>query len=106
GGHGHMNLRSALIQSCNIFFYQGGLKVGPEAITRYARAFWLGTPPGADLGRERPGLVPTVGPARGRQARGWQAGDTVNISIGQGRPLGTPLPVERMVGGRAHRRGG
>src|SRR5687767_1190856 len=65
GGHGHVNLRSALIQSCNIFFYQGGLKVGAEAITRYARAFGLGAPPGADLGGEKPGLVPTVGPSRG-----------------------------------------
>jgi penicillin-binding protein 2 len=97
GGHGHVNLRSALIQSCNIFFYQGGLKVGPEAITRYARAFGLGAPPGTDLGGEKPGLVPTVGPARGRQARGWQAGDTVNISIGQGRLLVTPLQVARMM---------
>jgi len=97
GGHGHVDLRSALIRSCNIFFYQGGLKVGPEAITRYARAFGLGTPPGADLGGEKPGLVPTVGPARGRQARGWQAGDTVNISIGQGRLLVTPLQIARMM---------
>ena len=46
GGHGHVNLRSALVQSCNIFFYQAGSRSGPEAIARYARAFGLGAPPG------------------------------------------------------------
>jgi len=97
GGHGHVDLRSAVIHSCNIFFYQAGLKVGPEAITRYARAFGLGAPTGVDLGGEKPGLIPVVSPARGRSGRGWQAGDTVNISIGQGRLLVTPLQVARMM---------
>ena len=97
GGHGHVDLRSALVQSCNVFFYQAGLKVGPEAILRYARAFGLGALTGADLGGERPGLIPVLPPARPRPARGWQAGDTVNISIGQGRLLVTPLQVARMM---------
>ena len=97
GGHGHVNLRSALIHSCNIFFYQAGLKVGPEAIVRYARAFGLGAPPETDLGGEKSGLVPMVAPPRSRQARSWQAGDTVNISIGQGRLLVTPLQIARMM---------
>jgi penicillin-binding protein 2 len=97
GGHGHVDLRSALIHSCNVFFYQAGLKVGPAAIVRYARAFGLGAPPETDLGGEKPGLVPMVTPPRSRQARGWQAGDTVNISIGQGRLLVTPLQIARMM---------
>ena len=98
GGHGHVNLRSALVQSCNIFFYQSGLKVGAEAIVRYARAFGLGSLPDTELGGEKPGLVPMVAaPARSRRARGWQAGDTINISIGQGRLLVTPLQIARMM---------
>ncbi len=97
GGHGHVDLRSALIHSCNIFFYQAGLKVGPEAVVRYARAFGLGAATGADLGGEKPGFIPVVSPPRQRQGRGWQAGDTVNISIGQGRLLVTPLQVARMM---------
>lgn len=97
GGHGHVDLRSALIHSCNVFFYQAGLKVGPEAITRYARAFGLGSPTGAELGSEKPGLIPFVSPSRGRHGRGWQAGDTVNISIGQGPVLVTPMQVARMM---------
>ena len=58
GGHGHVDLRASLVHSCNIFFYQAGLKVGPEAIVRYARAFGLGAPTGTDLGSEKPGLIP------------------------------------------------
>ena len=97
GGHGHVDLRSALVQSCNIYFYQSGLKVGAEAIVRYARAFGLGSLPQTELGGEKPGLVPMVAPARSRRARNWQAGDTINISIGQGRLLVTPLQVARMM---------
>jgi penicillin-binding protein 2 len=97
GGHGHVDLRSALVQSCNIFFYQAGLKVGPEAIARYARAFGLGAPSGIDLGSEKPGLVPFAEWRRHRSVRGWQAGDTINMSIGQGQLLVTPLQVARMM---------
>jgi penicillin-binding protein 2 len=94
GGHGHVDLRAAIVHSCNIFFYQAGLKVGPEAIARYARAFGLGAPAGIDLGAEKPGLIPSPD---GTRRRGWSAGETVNISIGQGKVLVTPLQVARMM---------
>jgi penicillin-binding protein 2 len=97
GGHGHVDLRSALVHSCNIFFYQAGLKVGPEAITRYARALGLGVAPGTELGNEKAGLIPFVDWKHRRGGRGWQAGDTVNISIGQGPILVTPMQVARMM---------
>ncbi len=97
GGHGHVDLRSALVQSCNIFFYQAGLKVGPDAIARYAQAFGLGAPSGIDLGSEKPGLVPFATSQRHRYGRGWQAGDTINMSIGQGQLLVTPMQVARMM---------
>jgi penicillin-binding protein 2 len=99
GGHGHVNLRSSLIQSCNIFFYQAGLKIGAEPIVRYARAFGLGGPTGTDLGGEKLGLVPLFDPKR---KRSWQAGDTINISIGQGRLLVTPMQIARMMGAVAN----
>ena len=96
GGHGHMDLRGAVMQSCDIFFYQYGLKVGPEAIARYARAFGLGSPTGIDLPGEKVGLVPS--PA-GRRERGrvWHSGETLNVAIGQGALLVTPLQVARMT---------
>jgi penicillin-binding protein 2 len=102
GGHGHVDLRSALVHSCNIFFYQAGLKVGPEAITRYARMFGLGSPPGTELGNEKAGLIPVVDWKRRRGGHAWQAGDTVNISIGQGPVLVTPMQVARMMGAVAN----
>ncbi|HWM79743.1 MAG TPA: penicillin-binding transpeptidase domain-containing protein, partial [Methylomirabilota bacterium] len=97
GGHGHVDTRSAIMHSCNIFFYQSGLKVGPAAIARYAQAFGLGAPTGVDLGGEKPGLVPFLDGRRRGDGRSWQAGDTVNMSIGQGQLLVTPMQVARMM---------
>jgi penicillin-binding protein 2 len=97
GGHGHVDLRGSLVHSCNVFYYQAGLKIGPEPIVRYARAFGLGAPPGADLGSEKPGLIPEPFGPRRRHGRAWQAGDTINISIGQGAVLVTPMQVARMM---------
>lgn len=97
GGHGHVDTRTALIHSCNIFFYQAGLKVGPAAIARYAEAFGLGSPSGIDLGGEKAGLVPFLNGRRRIDGRKWQAGDTVNMSIGQGQVLVTPMQVARMM---------
>src|SRR5262245_38431290 len=103
GGHGHVDLRSSIVHSCNIFFYQAGLKVGPDAIARYARAFGLGAPSGIDLSGERPGLVPSPDWKRARLGRGWTAGETLNVAIGQGQLLVTPLQVARMMSAFANR---
>ena len=97
GGHGSVDLRSAIVNSCNIFFYQHGLRVGPEAIARYARAVGLGPATGLDLSGEKPGLVPAPDWKRSRFGRSWQGGDTINISIGQGQLLVTPLQIARMM---------
>src|SRR2546426_324336 len=77
GGHGTVDLQRAIVQSCNIFFYQAGLKVGGVTLVRYARAFGFGAPTGIELQGEKYGLMPR--PDR----RGWPAGETVNLSIGQ-----------------------
>ncbi len=97
GGHGHVDLRSAIVQSCNVFFYQAGLRVGPEVIARYARAVGLGAPSRIELPGEKPGLVPSPRWKRLSFRRPWTAGDTVNMSIGQGQVLVTPLQVARMM---------
>jgi penicillin-binding protein 2 len=94
-GHGVVNLHHAIAQSCNIFFYQAGLKIGGPAITKYARAFGFGEPTGVDLASEKFGLIPQPKVRRGRG--GWQAGDIVNISIGQGQVLVTPMQVARFM---------
>jgi penicillin-binding protein 2 len=95
-GHGTVDLRAAIVQSCNVFFYQAGLKVGGATIARYATAFGLGASTGIDLPGERLGLIPGV-PRAGRRGRGLYRGDTVNLSIGQGAVLVTPMQVARMM---------
>jgi len=95
GGHGAVDLHAAMAQSCNIFYYQAGLKIGGNAIAKYARAFGLGEQTGIELGGERHGLIPRPRTRRGREA--WQAGDIVNMSIGQGQVLVTPLQVARFM---------
>lgn len=102
-GHGQVDLRRALVQSCNIYFYRAGLKVGVEVLTRYAKAFGLGALTGIALPGERPGLVPSPDVTRGRRGWAWQAGDTVNLSIGQGELLVTPLQVARLMAAVATR---
>jgi penicillin-binding protein 2 len=93
GGHGSVDLQKALAQSCNIYYYQAGLKIGGAAITKYARAFGFGTATGVELGGEKLGLIPQP---KGRR-KSWQGGDIVNMSIGQGQVLVTPLQVARFM---------
>jgi penicillin-binding protein 2 len=95
GGHGVVDLHRAMAHSCNIFFYQAGLKIGGAAIAKYASAFGFGRPTGVDLQSEKPGFLPQPKVRRGRQI--WQAGETVNMSIGQGALLVTPIQVARFM---------
>jgi penicillin-binding protein 2 len=94
GGHGRVDLHRAIAQSCNIYFYQAGLRIGGTAIAKYARMFGFGAPTGIALGGERRGLIP--GP-RNRRRGTWLAGDVVNMSIGQGQVLVTPMQVARFM---------
>jgi penicillin-binding protein 2 len=96
-GHGVVDLHRAIVHSCNVYFYQAGLRVGMDTIVRYAEAFGFGASSGIDLPGEKLGLVPGASwrRARGRRAAYW--GDTVNVSIGQGPLLVTPIQVARMM---------
>jgi penicillin-binding protein 2 len=96
-GHGSVDLLRAVNQSCNIYFYQYGLRIGGSAITRYAAMFGLGRPTGVAVGSEKSGLIPHPRSARGRKGPVWHAGDTVNMSIGQGALLVTPMQVARFM---------
>jgi penicillin-binding protein 2 len=94
GGHGSMDLHHAIAQSCDVFFYQAGLKIGGATIAKYARAFELGQTTRIDLSGERYGLIPQP---RQRRKGVWLAGDVVNMSIGQGQVLVTPMQVSRFM---------
>ncbi len=97
GGHGTVDLHGAIVQSCNIFFYEAGLRIGGAAIVRYASAFGFGQPTAIDLPGEKNGLLPRPQLGRGRQGRTYPAGETVNMSIGQGTVLVTPMQVARFM---------
>jgi penicillin-binding protein 2 len=97
GGHGNVDLLGAIRQSCNIFFYEKGLKIGGAAIAKYATAFGFGGPTQIDLPGEKLGLIPQPQLRRDKRVGGWHAGETVNMSIGQGAVLVTPMQVARFM---------
>lgn len=94
---GALTLHEALQFSCNTFFYQLGLKVGPEKIVEMAQAFGLGQVTDSGLTGERPGLVPSPAWKRETLKDKWHPGDTVSLSIGQGLITVTPLQVARFM---------
>jgi len=92
-GHGPVNLHRALVESCDVYFYTVGKKLGVDRIARYARKFGLGDATGIELAHERKGLVPTRDWKLARIKEPWQMGETISISIGQGFNLTTPLQL-------------
>jgi penicillin-binding protein 2 len=93
GGHGHVNVRQALAESCDVFFYNVGQKLGVDRIAEYARRCGLGRPTGIALDREAAGLVPTSEWKRRRFGEPWMGGETLPVAIGQGYDLTTPLQM-------------
>ena len=97
GGHGSVDLLGAIRESCNVFFYEKGLKVGGPVIAKYASAFGLGEATQIDLPGEKIGLIPQPKLRRDKRVGGWHAGETVNMSIGQGAVLVTPMQIARFM---------
>jgi penicillin-binding protein 2 len=96
GGHGTLNLRQGIANSCNIYFYNTALKTGIEEIVRVARELGLGAPPGIGLGDEARGVIPSP-EARTKGAGEWYPGNTVMAGIGQGMVTVTPMQLVVMV---------
>jgi penicillin-binding protein 2 len=97
GGHGYVALHKALVESCDVYFYNLGLRLGVENIARYAKMFGLGKRPDFDLGGDSAGLVPTKKWKSKRWGESWHAGETVSLSIGQSYLLVTPLQMVQMI---------
>ena len=93
GGHGAVNLKRALAESCDVYFYQVGLRVGVDKLAEYANKFGLGHKSGIELEHEKNGLTPTKEWKKRKQGRKWQEGETLSVAIGQGFNLTTPLQV-------------
>lgn len=93
GGHGKVDMRRSLTESCDIYYYELANEIGIDAIESYARAFGYGSKTGIDLPHENSGLVPSREWKASRRGSTWKGGDTINVSIGQGFTLVTPLQM-------------
>ncbi|HEV8238419.1 MAG TPA: penicillin-binding protein 2 [Thermoanaerobaculia bacterium] len=97
-GHGAVNLHAAIRNSCDVYFYNVGQRLGIERIARYARLFGLGELTGIDIPGEKPGLVPNEAWSRRVRKIPWYPGETISVAIGQGPILLTPLQLAVMTG--------
>ncbi len=93
GGHGVMDMDQALINSCDVYFYSIGQRLGIDAIAEAARGFGLGQPTGIDLPSERVGIVPSTAWKQRVRKEPWYAGETISVAIGQGYITVTPLQM-------------
>lgn len=99
GGHGAQDMQNALINSCDVYFYQMGERMGIDKLEEFAKASGFGRPTGIDLPHEKSGLVPSKEWKRRRFGRPWVRGETYNVSIGQGYTLVTPVQMAVFVSG-------
>ncbi|MEJ5242468.1 MAG: penicillin-binding protein 2 [Desulfomicrobiaceae bacterium] len=97
GGHGKVDLRKSIRESCDVYYYALGERLGADAISDFARRCGLGEVTGVDLPHERSGLVPSPAWKQERFGRKWVGGDTINMSIGQGYVVTTPVQIARLV---------
>lgn len=107
-GHGTINLHRAIVESCDVYFYQVGLKVGVDAIAHYAGKLGLGQKTGIPLPYEKAGIVPSTTWKKKRFGTPWYSGETLSFAVGQGYLNTTPLQLVRLIsaianGGRLHR---
>jgi penicillin-binding protein 2 len=99
--HGVVDLHKAIVESCDIFFYNVGQRLGIDRISYYATHLGLGHRTGVDLPSEETGLVPSEEWVQRVFHRKWYAGETISVAIGQGAVTATPLQLARVIGGIA-----
>ncbi|WP_455241675.1 penicillin-binding protein 2 [Petrachloros mirabilis] len=98
GGHGYMDLRHALIHSCDVYFYTVGQRMGIDTMASFARMFGLGQETGIELPSERVGIVPSTEWKERVKHEEWYPGETISAAIGQGYVTVTPLQMASAIG--------
>jgi penicillin-binding protein 2 len=99
--HGLVNLHNAIVHSCDVFFYNVGMRMGIDTIAKYAKMLGLGAKTGIDMPSEEAGLVPSEEWVQRVYHHKWYPGSTISVSIGQGSVMTTPLQIAYVVGGIA-----
>jgi penicillin-binding protein 2 len=100
-GHGTVELEKAVAQSCDVFFYNVGLRLGIDRMSYYGSQVGLGKRTGIDLPSEEPGLMPSAEWAQRVQHRQWMVGENISVGVGQGAITTTPLQLAKAIGGIA-----
>jgi len=101
GGHGVVDFHKAIVQSCDVYFYNVGKQLGIDRISYYATKLGLGHRTGIDLPSEETGLIPSEEWVERVYHRKWYAGETISVAVGQGAVTTTPLQLARTIGGVA-----
>jgi penicillin-binding protein 2 len=96
GGHGNISVHRGIVESCDVFFYNAGLKIGVDRIHEMAEAIGLGKITGIDLPNEKNGLIPSTAWKRKTFGEPWYEGETVSVSIGQGAVWLTPIQLAQL----------
>ena len=97
-GHGCLGFHRGLVESCDVFFYETGSRLGVDRIADYSRRYGLGGLTGLGLGSEEPGLIPDSNWKKRRFGEKWYPGETLSVAIGQGYVLATPLQMASLMG--------
>ena len=97
GGHGPVSFHRALVESCDVYFYTMGERIGWDRVAEYARKLGYGSLTGILLPDEKPGLIPTTAWKKKRTGEAWYPGDTYINSIGQGFVLVSPIQACQMM---------
>jgi len=93
GGHGRVDLRHAIEQSCDVFFYTVANMIGVDKIHKWATLLGLGEMSGIDLPHEAKGLVPSTEWKLREKGEKWYQGETISVGIGQGAVSVTPVEM-------------
>ena len=96
-GHGYVDLHRALVESCDVYFYKMGQKIGIDTIARYAKSLGFGSKTNLQLGDEKEGLIPNRAWKLRRWHVPWQEGETLSVAVGQSFALVTPIQMVRFV---------
>lgn len=96
-GHGAISLHRAIVESCDVFFYNVGQKLGVDRLAAWAHALGLGKKSGIDLDNERAGVIPSTEWKERRYGERWYPAETLSVAIGQGYVGVTPLQLANMA---------